>query len=89
MMYWKYNAGEDMFYFKVKAKATGWVAFGVSTQEKGMNGYDVMIGGVDNNGAEYIGVSHLKRVHVYAALNSSNGSQGKKKRTREHSSIYP
>lgn len=55
MMYWKYNASEDMFYFKVKAKATGWVAFGVSTQEKGMNGYDVMIGGVDNNGAEYIG----------------------------------
>ncbi|PFX26942.1 DBH-like monooxygenase protein 1-like [Stylophora pistillata] len=87
-MYWKYNAGEDMFYFKVMAKATGWVAFGVSTQGGGMNGYDVMIGGV-NNGTGYIGVSHLKRVHVYAALNSSNGSQGKKKRTREHSSIYP
>lgn len=55
MMYWKYNASEDMFYFKVKAKARGWVAFGVSTQVGGMKGYDAMIGGVYDNGTGYIG----------------------------------
>ena len=54
-LHWKYDKTSDMFYFTVVANATGWIAFGVSNQRGGMNGYDVMIGGVSNNDG-YIGV---------------------------------
>ena len=63
-LHWKYDKASDMFYFTVVVKATGWIAFGVSNQRGGMNGYDVMIGGVSNN-VGYIGVSYLKRLRLY------------------------
>lgn len=71
-LYWKYNQSMDMFYFKIVVKTTGWVAFGFANKVGGMNGYDVMVGGV-NGGKGYIGVRHLKRMHVYAAPYTSNG----------------
>lgn len=71
-LYWKYNQSMDMFYFKIVVKTTGWVAFGFANDVGGMKGYDVMVGGV-NGGKGYIGVRHLKRMHVYAAPYTSNG----------------
>ena len=54
-LHWKYDKTSDMFYFTVVVKATGWIAFGVSNRVGGMNGYDVMVGGVYNNRG-YFGV---------------------------------
>ena len=54
-LHWKYDKASDMFYFTVVVKATGWIAFGVSNRVGGMNGYDVMVGGVYNNRG-YFGV---------------------------------
>lgn len=59
-LYWAYDNTTDMFYFTVVVKATGWIAFGVSTQRGGMKGYDVMVGGVDAMSNGYIGVSLLR-----------------------------
>lgn len=59
-LYWAYDNTTDVFYFTVVVKVTGWIAFGVSTQRGGMKGYDVMVGGVDNMGNGYIGVSLLR-----------------------------
>ena len=58
-LYWAYNSSNEMFYFTVVVKTTGWIAFGVSTQRGGMNGYDVMVGGVDSSGNGYIAVRNL------------------------------
>lgn len=44
MMYWTYNSSEAAVYFAVKAKATGWVAFGFANKIDNMKGYDVAIG---------------------------------------------
>ena len=43
-LYWAYDSSKEMFYFTVVVQTTGWVAFGVSTQRGGMNGYDVIVG---------------------------------------------
>ena len=56
-LYWAYDKNTDMFYFTVVVKATGWVAFGVSNNRGNMNGYDVVIGGVDGSDAGYAAVS--------------------------------
>jgi len=58
-LYWAYDNATEMFYFTVKVQTTGWIAFGVSTRRGGMNGYDVMVGGVDSSGNGYISVSKL------------------------------
>ena len=59
-LYWAYDKTTEMFYFTVVVKTTGWVAFGVSNQLGNMNGYDVMVGGVDDNsGNGYISVRKL------------------------------
>jgi len=58
-LYWAYDSLKEMFYFTVVVQTTGWIAFGVSTQRGGMNGYDVMVGGVDSSGNGYISVSKL------------------------------
>jgi len=55
-LYWAYDSLKEMFYFTVVVQTTGWIAFGVSTQRGGMNGYDVMVGGVDSYGNGYISV---------------------------------
>jgi len=57
-LYWAYNSTNEMFYFTVVVKTKGWIAFGVSTQRGGMNGYDVMVGGVANSNG-YISVRKL------------------------------
>ena len=57
-LYWAYNSTNEMFYFTVVVKTTGWIAFGVSTQRGRMNGYDVMVGGVANSNG-YISVRKL------------------------------
>ena len=54
-LHWKYDKTSDMFYFTVVVRTTGWVAFGVSNSQGGMNGYDVVVGGVYNNRG-YFGV---------------------------------
>ena len=46
-LYWTYDDTTDMFYFTVVVQATGWIAFGVSTKRGNMDGYDVIVGGVD------------------------------------------
>ena len=61
---WAYDSSKEMFYFTVVVKTTGWIAFGVSTRRGGMNGYDVMVGGVDSGGNGYIAVRNLVIVIV-------------------------
>lgn len=55
-LYWAYDSANEMFYFTVVVKTTGWIAFGVSTQRGGMAGYDVIVGGVDGNSNGYLAV---------------------------------
>lgn len=65
---WKFHNETDSFYFKVEAKATGWVGFGISRllwpsnveqqwNRRSMRHYDVIVGGVFDNGTEYYKVS--------------------------------
>ena len=58
-LYWAYDSSNEMFYYTVVVKTTGWVAFGVSTQRGDMNGYDVIVGGVDRAGNGYLAVRNL------------------------------
>ena len=58
-LHWAYDNTTDMFYFTVVVQATGWIAFGVSTQRGNMNDYDVMVGGVNASGNAYIAVRKL------------------------------
>ena len=58
-LYWAYDSSKEMFYFTVVVQTKGWIAFGVSNQRGGMNGYDVMVGGVDGNGKGYIAVRKM------------------------------
>jgi len=55
-LYWTYDSLKEIFHFTVVVQTTGWIAFGVSTRRGGMNGYDVMVGGVDSSGNGYISV---------------------------------
>ena len=55
-LYWAYDSSNEMFYFTVVVKITGWIAIGVSSRRGGMIGYDVMVGGVDSSGNSYIAV---------------------------------
>lgn len=62
----------DMFYFKIVVKIIGWVVFGFVNKVGGMNGYDVMVGGV-NGDKGYIGVRYFKCMYVYVIFYISNG----------------
>ena len=54
--YWMVK--DDMIWFKVMAKATGWVAFGVTeAKSSAMKGFDVVVGGVADGGSGYSMVS--------------------------------
>lgn len=56
-VYWMYNKSMDAVWFKVEAKVTGYVAFGVSAPgATGMNKYDMAVGGVRQNGTAYLEV---------------------------------
>ena len=67
---WAYKNILDRFYFKVRAKATGWIGFGVTKLEfegdkdgvlwskTGMDSLDVVVGGVYDNGTNYYNVSN-------------------------------
>ena len=67
---WAYKNTTDMFYFKVRAKATGWIGFGVTKLEfegdkdgvfwskTGMDSLDIVVGGVSGNGTNYYNVSN-------------------------------
>ena len=47
-VYWK-MLDDDYIQFELHARTTGWVGFGISPNG-GMNGADMVIGWVDNNG---------------------------------------
>ena len=53
---WNFNASVDTLEFLVEVRATGWVGFGVAENVGGMNGYNVAIGGVRDNGTSYLQV---------------------------------
>ncbi len=54
---WNFNASSDTLEFLVEVRGTGWVGFGVAeTAPSDMMGYDVAIGGVLGDGAEYLEV---------------------------------
>lgn len=53
-LYWAYDSSKEMFYFTVVVQTTGWVAFGVSTQRGGMNGYDVIVGDSTGKFSDYL-----------------------------------
>ena len=78
-LYWAYDSANEMFYFTVVVQTTGWIAFGVSTQRGGMNGYDVMVGGVDSSGNGYIAVSNLGRVRLGSIWNKNNWNNASKR----------
>ncbi|KXJ14463.1 uncharacterized protein LOC110238839 [Exaiptasia diaphana] len=58
-LYYSYNATNKMFYFKVVAKTTGWVALAMTHEKgaEGMKNYDIILGGVKgvNTNETYIG----------------------------------
>lgn len=66
---WKFDNETETFYFKVEVKATGWIGFGISRllwpsnesvvqwNRKSMRHYDVIVGGVFDNGTAYHKVS--------------------------------
>ncbi|XP_076873898.1 DBH-like monooxygenase protein 2 homolog [Brachyhypopomus gauderio] len=49
MLRWGFDTLKDTIVFEVRANTTGWVGFGFSPNG-GMNGADMVIGGVDTNG---------------------------------------
>lgn len=54
---WTFNATSDTLEFLVEARTLGWVSFGVAEAPAvNMSNYDVVIGGVLNNGTQYFGV---------------------------------
>lgn len=65
---WKFDNKTEMFYFKVEVNATGWIGFGISRllwpgdedlqwNRNSMQYYDVIVGGVYDNGTSYYEVS--------------------------------
>ncbi|XP_073246020.1 uncharacterized protein [Porites lutea] len=52
-VYWSYNSSADSLYFTLDVAAVGWIGFGFSENNMGMNGYDVAVGGV-RNGQMYL-----------------------------------
>ncbi|RMX43739.1 hypothetical protein pdam_00006364 [Pocillopora damicornis] len=63
-VHWRFENNTETFYFKVRAKATGWIGFGVSRllwpenetlrwNMYSMRHYDVLVGGVDDSGKKY------------------------------------
>ena len=71
--HWMFDNETETFYFKVDVNTTGWVGFGVSqllfpTQaglewnRNSMDHYDVIVGGVYDNGTGYYKVSVLDGV---------------------------
>ena len=56
-MSWMYNSSTDRIYIAIVVRARGWVAFGFANKApNNMNGYDVAVGGVYDNGACYLKV---------------------------------
>jgi hypothetical protein len=56
---WQANFDEKCIQFNVTAKTTGFVGFGLSPAG-GMEGADIFIGGVLDNGTSYAGVNSCK-----------------------------
>ena len=67
-VHWMFDNETETFYFKVEVNTTGWVGFGVSQllfpgieglewNRNSMDHYDVIVGGVDENGTKYYKVS--------------------------------
>ena len=55
---WNFNVTSDTLEFLVEVRTVGWVGFGVAeAPARGMEDYDVAIGGVMNDGASYFQVS--------------------------------
>ena len=77
--HWKFDNETETFYFKVEVNTTGWVGFGVSRlllpqieglqwNRNSMDHYDVIVGGVDDNGTKYYKVSIRDGVWFDSAL---------------------
>jgi hypothetical protein len=45
---WTYEGGQDVLFMALEVKATGWVGFGFARRIFEMQGYDVIIGKVEN-----------------------------------------
>ena len=65
---WKFENETETFYFKVEVNATGWIGFGISRllfprdenllwNTRSMQFYDVIVGGIYDNGTRYSKVS--------------------------------
>lgn len=55
---WYYTANKTIFYFRIEAKTTGWVALGLTTGDgKNMMNLDIALGGVMANGNAYLKVT--------------------------------
>ena len=74
-VHWRFENNTETFYFKVRAKATGWIGFGVSRllwpenetlrwNMYSMRHYDVLVGGVDDSGKKYCKVSFYVRLFL-------------------------
>ena len=74
-VHWRFENNTETFYFKVRAKATGWIGFGVSRllwpenetlrwNMYSMRHYDVLVGGVDDSGKKYFKVSFYVRLFL-------------------------
>ena len=74
-VHWRFENNTETFYFKVRAKATGWIGFGVSRllwpenetlrwNMYSMRHYDVLVGGVDDSGKKYFKVSVYLRLFL-------------------------
>ena len=69
--YWDYDNETEKFFFKVEVKSvSGWIAFGVSRllfpteadrqwNFKMMEYYDILVGGIHDNGTNYFKVCNL------------------------------
>lgn len=55
---WMYNKVTDYLNFHLEVKTTGWVGFGFALKaSNSMQDYDVVVGGVTDNGTSYFDVS--------------------------------
>lgn len=55
---WMYDNGTDYLNFRLEVKTTGWVGFGFALKApNNMKDYDVVVGGVTDNGESYLNVS--------------------------------
>ena len=61
-VYWSYNSSADSLYFTLDVAAVGWIGFGFSENNMGMNRYDVAVGGV-RNGQMYLQVCFLSDIY--------------------------